>query len=836
MKLDAHLIAKTAPQAHEKNIVRWRDYRVTVLGERLFRLEKSATLSWRNDATQAVWFRNVPPQSFTVTQDETQCAVTTNGCTLLLRPARRDCRVLMQEKACEISDKGNLLGTCRTLDGADGDRYLYDAIGDQFSFGTMKVKLQNGVCSRTGVAVFDDAKSYTLDENGEVQPVCGDGTDEYIFCFGSDYRAAVRALYTICGRVPLIPRYALGNWWSRYHAYSDTEYLELLNTFEEYNVPLTVATIDMDWHYSFKNDIDETFGVTAEGRNTPAYLGAPDTEDWDTDYNWGWTGYTWNKRLFPAYKKFLAELKKRNVKTTLNLHPAAGVRYWEEQYEDMARAMGVDPASRMPVPFDIDDPAFANEYFKILHKPMEEDGVTFWWMDWQQGKKWGKKEIDPLWSLNHYHYLDNAKNHAVPLILSRYAGVGSHRYPLGFSGDTYITWNTLKFMPYFTATASNIGYTWWSHDIGGHHMGAMDEQLYLRFLQYGVFSPINRMHCTSMEIVTKEPWVYGNGCGSIAMDFLRLRHRMIPFLYACGYRTYSEGTALTEPLYYAYPACEQAYAYKNEYLFGGLLAAPVTERVRADGFARVKMWLPQGKWTDIFTGDEYTVTEKDGAEKTLLRTLESMPVLAPAGAVLPLSLDTGNSADNPRTLEINAYNGDGAFDLYEDGSERNDARAFVTHFTLRYAENGKNAVQTLCISSEGEKSVLPASRDLRLVFRNVTQGNVSVTANGAPVPVRGLYEECAANEARQRLADRVTVEIPFAPETNYEISVAFVNDTLAQVKERAKRVLQSAQGDNIKKDKLFVALRSAADLQAFAAAVQAADCAEAIKARLTETL
>ncbi len=128
-----------------------------------------------------------------------------------------------------------------------------------------------------------------------------------------------------------------------------------------------------------------------------------------------------------------------------------------------------------------------NAYFDILHKPYEKDGVDFWWIDWQQGRKSDVNGLDPLNALNHYHYLDNAENGDIPLILSRYGGIGSHRYPLGFSGDTAISWKVFDFQPYFTANAANAAYTWWSHDIGGHHMGYRDDDLYIRWLQFGVF-------------------------------------------------------------------------------------------------------------------------------------------------------------------------------------------------------------------------------------------------------------------------------------------------------------------------------------------------------------
>ena len=87
---------------------------------------------------------------------------------------------------------------------------------------------------------------------------------------------------------------------------------------------------------------------------------------------------------------------------------------------------------------------------------MEDAGVDFWWIDWQQGLASREPGLDPLWALNHFHYLDNARGGKRPLVLSRYAGPGSHRYPIGFSGDTVTSWESLDFQPYFTSTAANL--------------------------------------------------------------------------------------------------------------------------------------------------------------------------------------------------------------------------------------------------------------------------------------------------------------------------------------------------------------------------------------------
>jgi len=815
--LDKHLVIHTRPVANEKNIVVWGNYRITVLQDRLFRLEYSKKKQFRDEATQSVWYRDMVEQSFSVEEREGKLYVCTSACALIVANKRKHCRVNLNGALKEIGNRGNLKGTYRTLDCYDGDTLV--GVKDELKRDQTKrskIKLANGVCSVSGIAVFDDVQSLTLGEDGAVKPIRGDGSDEYIFVYGDDYRGAVNALYMITGKVPMLPRFALGNWWSRYHVYTDKEYLRLLNSFEEIDVPLTVATIDMDWHYSNKNEMEDLFSVSALGRMNREYLGSLDTT---------WTGYTWNPRLFPDYKSFLKKIEEKNLKITLNLHPADGIRYWEQQYEDMAKAVGIDSKEGKYVPFDVSSETFINAYFSILHKPYEEDGVAFWWIDWQQGTNSKVEGLDPLWALNHYHYLDNAVNHSVPLILSRYCGIGSHRYPIGFSGDTFITWDTLEYLPEFTATASNIGYTWWSHDIGGHMFGFKENEMYLRHLQYGVFSPINRLHCGNVEVCTKEPWAYRNGTGEIAKNWLRLRHRLIPYLYTASYRTHKAGIALIEPLYYHWKQPE-AYKYKNEYLFGEtLLVAPVTKKAQKDGYARIKTWLPKGIWTDIFTGVEYDIPD-GGKEVTMFRDLESIPVLAKAGGILPMSLDKGNSVKNPENMEVLVYEGNGEYVLYEDGAVEEREGSLFTKFVSKHQERNGEAEQTLTISTEGDCSVVPAKRRFAIRFKNITDAEISVYVDGEQVSIEEVLTDCAA------------VDLTLEAKRTYRIKLTYKAKTyMEKLMKYAWFVLCCAEGRTFSKDNLWKELVKAATVEEYVKIIDETNfVSKVIKERLKETI
>jgi alpha-glucosidase (family GH31 glycosyl hydrolase) len=483
-----------------------------------------------------------------------------------------------------------------------------------------------GVISKFGYAAIDDSQSMLFDGHGFVagrRP--GVREDIYVFGYGHEFKESIKAYYALSGSQPLIPRWALGNWWSRFHPYSADEYLGLMDEFRKKDVPLSVAVIDMDWH------------LVKDDRVTHS----------------GWGGYTWNDKLFPNPGMFGRELHSRGLKLTLNDHPHTGVHAFEKSYKEMAEFLGHDTSHNHPILFDPASPKFMEAFLTILHRNLEKDGCDFWWIDWQQGSFSKIPGIDPLWLLNHFHFLDNAKQNHTPLIFSRYAGPGSHRYPVGFSGDTITTWASLDFQPEFTATASNIGYGWWSHDIGGHMGGSRDDELVTRWVQFGVFSPIMRLHSTMSQWASKEPWNFRPEANRTMTHFLQLRHRLIPYLYTLNVRAATQNEPLVQPMYWAFPSRDEAYSVPNQYFFGfELIVAPITSpRSKTTNLGCVSAWLPPlHRHVDILTGTVY-----DGdRELNLYRPLETIPVLAHEGSIIPLdgSSVPPNGGLNPTSFEI----------------------------------------------------------------------------------------------------------------------------------------------------------------------------------------
>jgi alpha-glucosidase (family GH31 glycosyl hydrolase) len=632
---------KTAA-ANGSQVFIYGNVRLTVISDRILRIEKSPDGVFCDKATQAVVCRDFCHTSVKVNEEHGFVTLVTDKGAFRVNLGTLKGEARIGRKWVLPSNKTNLGGTARTLDGTFGVLGSWKTKKekrDRFGLGHMR----KGIFASTGVAEIDDSKSFLFNEDGSVELRKKGYTDKYIFAFGSDYLGGLREFYALCGKTPVLPKYALGNWWSRYHAYTDKEYLGLMDEFEKKGIPLTVATIDMDWHI-VKNVPRDIKGSTIQGA--------------------GWTGYTFEKKLFPDYRAFLKDLKDRGLAVTMNLHPHDGVRYYEEQYEDMCKAVGQNPAEKKPVVFNLTDPVFRDAYFDILHHPYEKDGVDFWWIDWQQGTS--SKEmlgLDPLWLLNHYHFIDNCRDGNTGMVLSRYAGIGSHRYPVGFSGDTVVCRKSLEFQPWFTANASNAGYTWWSHDIGGHMMNTGNNEIYLRWIQYGVFSPINRLHSNNMSI-SKEPWKFPKAEKN-AIRFLKLRHRLIPYLYSANVRTSVDGLPLICPMYY-YDSSELAFKreYRNQYYFGGqLIVAPVTARTSGSK-PNVRFYLPEGEWTDIFTGDKYTAGEYE-----IFCPYDRYPVFAKAGAIIPLLPEDSGNGTGFEEIDVLVYPGKGEYTLYDDDGE-----------------------------------------------------------------------------------------------------------------------------------------------------------------------
>ena len=663
--------------------------RFTVLTPQLVRMEWAADGRFEDKASLVFLNRRLPVPAFRRREEDGWLIIETGSLSLKYR--KESGRFTSQNLSVRLevsgrpvdwtpgrTDSGNLRGTTRALDGVKGAS-----------------SIEPGLLSRDGWVVLDESARPLFDDSDWPWPMprpAGDRQDLYFFGYGHDYKGALRDFARLAGPIPMPPRFAFGVWWSRYWAYSDRELRELVREFEIHSVPLDVLVLDMDWHPTF------------------------DLRMWDrrqdqSGYKLGWSGYTWNRALFPDPEGFLAWCERRGLRTPLNLHPASGVQPHEEAYPEMARASGIDPATQKYVAFDIANKAFAESYLKLLHHPRERQGVDFWWIDWQQGDETSLPGVTPDWWLSYVHASDMERRGRRPLLLNRWGGLGSHRYPIGFSGDTISDWESLAFQPFFTATAANVLYGYWSHDIGGHQPGPVPPELYTRWIQFGLFSPILRTHATKNPQAERRIWAYPLEHFGAMRDAFLLRYALIPYIYTAAREAYDTGLSLCRPLYYDHPEAEDAYRFGEQYMFGSdLLVAPLAAEMSPETLLATKaVWLPPGEWYEYFTGSRL----RGPAVLTRSFALEEVPVYVRAGAVIPMQPAMRRSAERPvDPLILAIFGGEsGAARIYEDdGESLGYTRGEAAWTAVRHSRlaDGRRLIEVLPV--EGSYPGMPRER------------------------------------------------------------------------------------------------------------------------------
>jgi alpha-glucosidase len=742
------------PVADPKAVVTLGHARFTVLTPELIRMEWAADGKFEDHASFVFINRHLPvPQYSREITGKGKLTIKTDALTLTYI-RRGDGRFTSDNLTVSLTvdgkpvvwrpgtiDPQNLKGTTRTLDGALGDK--------------TKEPIGNGFVSRSGWAIEDDSTRPLFDSadfrfaQGENSPwpwvmerPAGDRQDCYFFGYGHDYRKALGDYVRVAGRIPLPPRFAFGTWWSRYWAYSDQEIEEIIRGFHENDTPLDVFVIDMDWHIN--REQLEAMGEKDQAKESL-----------------GWTGYTWNKLLFPDPTQFLTRLHADGLKTSLNMHPASGVQPWEEAYPAMAKAMGIDPATKKYVPFDITDKKYATNYMNLLHHPLEKQGIDFWWLDWQQEPTTKLANVNPTWWLNYVHFTDQEREGKRPLLFHRWGGLGNHRYQIGFSGDTVSVWDSLAFQPWFTATAANVGYAYWSHDIGGHMPGAVDPELYTRWVQFGVFSPILRTHTTKNPDSERRIWAYPEPYSSILRSSFQLRYALQPYIYTEARKTYDTGVAFLRPLYYEWPDANEAYTSKNEYVFGDqMLVAPVVAPAdKTSGLATEHVWLPAGEWIEWPSGKHFAGPAS--VDRTF--SIDQTPAYVKAGAIVPMQppmLYTGQKPVDP--LIVNVWplqpGAESSYSVYEDSGVAEDYQRGVFARTPIKASQSGDALRVEVGPVEGSYPGMLKSRsyELRLPADWPPE---SVTVNGTVI-ARG---DATGKGGWSFEGNTLTTVVPIAP-------------------------------------------------------------------------
>ncbi|MBV8911387.1 MAG: DUF5110 domain-containing protein, partial [Gammaproteobacteria bacterium] len=378
--------------------------------------------------------------------------------------------------------------------------------------------------------------------------------------------------------------------------------------------------------------------------------------------------------------------------------------------------------------FDLSDRAQAEAFMRELHLPLMQQGVSIWWVDGGSGAADMPGLDKQLWTNKVFYDYTQQQTHQRGFILGRYGDWGSERYPAYFTGDAYSDWPVLAYEVAFSARGGNVLVPYISHDIGGFHGRRIDFDLYARWIEFGAFSGLLRMHSAHenpREGNLRMPWVYGSQGLALMRKYFTLRTQLIPYLYTYAWVAHRDSLPLLRPLYLEYPDLEEAYRHSHEYFLGSeLLVAPVIEPQ-----GRASVYLPPGEWVDFFSGRRHT----GDSTFTARYALDATPVFVRAGAIVPEQPPSDYSDARPlETLILNVYGpGSGAFDLYEDDGisldfETRSARTPMTH------EATADGTQRLLIRpTQGTFSGQPSVRAYEVRIRAAARPT-AVSINGRP--------------------------------------------------------------------------------------------------------
>lgn len=440
-----------------------------------------------------------------------------------------------------------------------------------------------------------------------------DAPDVYVFVHLGDLAAWRREFLRLTGPIPLPPLWAFGFWHSLYHPYTDREILQTIDEYRARGFPLDVFVVDTDWRVG------------------------------------GSGGYDVERKYFPDMARFIREAHARNAKLVFNDHPQPNGFQPIEPAMLKFRSDGLTTFLRM----GLDAWWYDFNWVEIIPGPV--DGID-------KGV-WGQKLY---WDIASAHQPERR----TMLMSMRSDHPASHRYPIWWTGDIPTTYEAMA-----DGVRDSVGdgvkltpYT--NQDLGGH-LGQPDDEQYVRWLQWGCLSPTARIHGTRRDGLFRDPWRFGAAAASIIRDFIRLRYRLLPVIYAAARRAYDEGLPMLRRLDFEWPDHREAQA-NDQYLLGDdLLVAPITTPAPPGGRAERSLWIPPGEWENLWTGEIAT----GPCTLTVACDLHEMPLFVRRGGVVLLAPDmahTGEKPWDPVTVEAFAGPpGTTTRELYEDDGAGN---------------------------------------------------------------------------------------------------------------------------------------------------------------------
>ena len=587
----------------KENIVLGKKYRISILTDRLVRLEYSENGIFEDRPTSRVIFRNFDKVNYTTSTSETLIQITTSYLTINY----------VMEKSFEGSKitPGNTLKI--TLNNTDRSWYYHHP--EARNFGTInyslddykgKLKLSKGLYSTDGFAYIDDSDSLVLNSNGNFVSRTNKEMDLYVFVYRKDLGLCLRDYYQLTGQPQLIPRYALGNWWFKNEQYNNIKIAKTITKFKEAQIPISVFMLGNKWHSS------------------------SDPTSFD------------QRIINPMELKQI--LTKNNIKLGLTIDPSTKIEKDAPTYQTFSSLLKEENPSFIPV-----DNNKINTYSNYVILNLLANGVDAFNVDYNN-----LNDKITLSLFNHYHYaIDSLKFNRRSLVLTRNHNIAIHRYGIINTGRTTVDWETLSILPLYNASASNMGISYIANAIGGFYKGIEDFELYIRYIQFGTFSPLLVLASDGGRYYRREPWRFSTSKEEIIKKYLTLRNKLIPYIYTEAYIYHKNGSPIVQPLYYKYPKIYDEPLYINQYFFGSqFLICPITKpKNKIMNRVVQRIFIPEGTWYEFESGKKYLGNKyymsfyKD----------DDYPVFCKEGSIIVMSLDF--DTNNPKNLEVDIFPG-----------------------------------------------------------------------------------------------------------------------------------------------------------------------------------
>jgi alpha-glucosidase (family GH31 glycosyl hydrolase) len=565
-----------------------------------------------------------------------------------------------------------------------------------------RAKYPPGILSRSGYFLYNDSATpvYGPDDWPAERPA--GKQDWYLFVYGDDFTAALANYRRVFGASLVVPRYSLGLWFSRYPTFNQQGLLDLIDQFKAHDLPLDVMVLDLEWHQR------------------------------------GWFGFDWDRTHIPEPQQLLDHFHAEGIHCTLNLHPDGVPRDDSRFPEFLEKAELSDDANPEPgsvfKDIDLSRRQTARAFLEVFHQPVEQQGVDFWWID-GAGRTTHTTVGSQFWTNEIYQrHITQAFPDRRPLVFTRSAGFGSHRFPFHFTGDTYSQFEVLRSQVEYTLRAGHIGQSFVTHDIGGHMCKHrhIDSELLCRWYQFGAMSPIFRLHSSGGS--ERLPWLYGDRVVECLKAAMRFRMELLPYLYSLAWQSSEQCLPLCRSNALMQPGWQAGGDIWDSYWLGDrLYCAPIL-----DAGGHRKVLLPRGIWYDGVTGEQIS---SDGlTPRFVLHEDNAAPLhYLKAKSIIPRQAYCHRAGLVPDTIILDYYPAPGpvqdAFGLYEDDGLSNDYQKGAFGLTT-LAVSGEGRLTFSILPDAGAQRLAPAHRTWELHWHGADAVRVHVGNQALPAQTR----------------------------------------------------------------------------------------------------